>query len=138
MSDDVDEAKPAKQQEMPSLEEARSSVQNIGNNSRRLQEEFEAEFTERSIASELKYTHLAGLQDHYRHKSKWSWFLMVLMLWMIAFQSLVIWKVGANKWDFSQYDWLPPALLAQNLAQIVGLAVFVVKSLFTSLSNAWD
>ncbi len=52
------------------------------------------------------------------------------MAFMVVFQSFLLWMVGGGFWDFSEYEWLLPALLAQNLAQIVGLAVFVVKALF--------
>jgi hypothetical protein len=44
--------------------------------------------------------------------------------------------VGVDVWSFTKYEWLLPALLVQNLAQIVGLAVFVVKALFKDLDKA--
>ena len=60
---------------------------------------------------------------------------MGLMGVMILFQSYLMFKVGVGDWDFSKYEWLLPALLVQNLAQVVGLAVFVVKALFKDLKG---
>lgn len=60
---------------------------------------------------------------------------MGLMGVMILFQSYLLLKVGVGDWDFSKYEWLLPALLVQNLAQVVGLAVFVVKALFKDLKG---
>lgn len=76
------------------------------------------------------YQHLLGLQRHYEHKSKWSYFLMAMMAGMLGFQSILLGLVGARIWDFTGYAWLLPALLVQNLAQIAGLCVIVVQSLF--------
>lgn len=56
---------------------------------------------------------------------------MLLMAGMIGFQSYLLVRVGQGAWSFADYNWLLPALLAQNLAQVVGLAVFVVKALFS-------
>lgn len=83
-----------------------------------------------SVKAEAEWAHLKGLQDHYAHKGKWSWFLMGLLSAMIIFQSLLLWMVGIGVWDFTKYDWLLPALLVQNLGQIIALAYVVVKSLF--------
>lgn len=88
-------------------------------------------FNERSVESQEKYARLKGLEAHYRHRGHWSYFLMALMAGMVGFQSYLLVQVGQGNWDFTDYSWLLPALLAQNLAQIVGLAVFVVRALFT-------
>lgn len=89
-----------------------------------------AELLDSDIDKQKSYAHLVGLQRHYQHKSKWSYFLMVMMLGMIGFQSFLLWKVGAGDWNFVAYNWLLPALLVQNLAQIAGLCVIVVQALF--------
>ncbi len=99
-----------------------------------IEAEFVDKFIHKSVGAEIQYAHLRGLQDHYRHKSKWSWFLMGLMFGMVAFQSFLLYKVGAGAWDFTQYEWLLPLLLVQNLAQVVGLATFVVKALFKEIN----
>ena len=99
----------------------------------RWQRQFEREFSQSAIQGEVAYAHLRGLTDHYRHKGKWSWFLMGLMGFMVVYQSVLLWMVGAGYWDFSRYDWLLPILLVQNFAQIVGLALFVVKALFSAM-----
>jgi hypothetical protein len=56
------------------------------------------------------------------------------MAFMVGYQSFLLYKVGTGAWDFSKYQWLLPSLLVQNLAQIVGLAVFVVKALFKDMN----
>lgn len=83
-----------------------------------------------SLKAEAEWIHLRGLQDHYAHKGNWSWFLMGLLSAMIVFQSVLLGMVGVGIWDFTRYDWLLPALLVQNLGQIIALAYVVVKSLF--------
>jgi hypothetical protein len=60
---------------------------------------------------------------------------MWVMAGMVVFQSVLLGLVGAGIWDFSAYDWLLPALLVQNLAQVIGLAVFVVKALFREIRS---
>ena len=97
------------------------------------QNKFERKFKDDSIAQQAEYAHLAGLVDHYRHKGRWSWFLMVLLLLMIVFQCVLLRKVGLGHWDFTKYEWLLPILLVQNLGQIISLAFVVVKSLFRDL-----
>lgn len=92
----------------------------------RFSEEIEDDF----IKSETAWARLKGLQDHYWHKGAWSWFLMVLLVLMIGFQSFLLVMVGLGRWDFTKYEWLLPALLVQNLGQIIALAYVVVKSLF--------
>jgi hypothetical protein len=87
------------------------------------------------IDSARQYEHLLGLQRHYRHKSQWSYFLMAMMFGMLAFQSVLLGLVGSAEWDFKDYEWLLPALLVQNLAQIAGLCVIVVKALFSDVER---
>jgi hypothetical protein len=60
---------------------------------------------------------------------------MFVMAGMVIFQSVLLGLVGAGIWDFSRYAWLLPALLVQNLAQVIGLAVFVVKALFRDVGE---
>jgi hypothetical protein len=95
---------------------------------------FAGGFDREAIESQISYAHLRGIQDHYRHKGRWSSFLMLLMCGMVVFQSTLLGLVGAGIWDFTRYDWLLPLLLGQNLAQIIGLAVFVVKALFKEIA----
>ena len=59
---------------------------------------------------------------------------MSIMGLMVVFQSALLTFVGLGWWDFTHYKWLVPILLVQNLAQIIGLAVFVVKSLFKDIT----
>jgi hypothetical protein len=127
---------------LPTLAEAKADVvkpnlaENIaGQPPRRiyLDSNFRSFIGKRSAESERSYAHLKGLKDHYWHKAYWSWFLSGIMGFMVFFQSVLLCCVGLGWWDFSKYKWLLPVLLAQNLAQIVGLAVFVVKALFKDL-----
>lgn len=94
------------------------------------QRDFAKKFDNLAETSQEAYAHLKGLNDHYKHKGYWSYFLMGLMTVLIIFQSILLGLVGGGVWDFSKYDWLLPALLVQNFAQVIGLAVFVVRALF--------
>ncbi len=60
---------------------------------------------------------------------------MVIMSIIVIFQCALLWCVGIGRWDFKDYKWLLPALLVQNLAQIVGLALVIVKSLFKDMAD---
>jgi hypothetical protein len=101
--------------------------------SRKLESVWDTQFEDLSVKAEREFTQLAGLRAHFKHKSYWSIFLMILMAAMVIFQSLLIWKVGTGQWNFMGYDWLLPTLMIQYLVQIVGLAVFVVRSLFKNM-----
>jgi len=85
-----------------------------------------------AIEAELAYTHLFGLQDHYGLKKIWAIAIMSLMFVMVVFQCILLGLVGGHEWSFTDYKWLLPALLVQNLAQIAGLAYIVVKALFNA------
>jgi hypothetical protein len=134
MRDDSDTAESKTQSApLPTPDEIKSDLVVADEPSRQL--EFERKFEQISIQAELEWAHLRGLRDHYKHKARWSWFLMGLMAAMIAFQSFLLGMVGAGVWTFAAYAWLLPALLVQNLAQIVGLAIFVVKALFKDMKG---
>ena len=92
-------------------------------------------FNSRAIQSEVSYEHLKGIRDHYKHKRNWSWLLMGAIAGMLIFQSVLLWQVGKGLLDFSQYEWLLPALLVQNLGQVVGLAVYAVRYLFSDITK---
>lgn len=92
-------------------------------------------FTQDAIQQEYAYVHLTGIQEHYKHKSWWSWFLMALIGVIIIFQLVLITLVGLQLFDFTKYEWLVQLLLVQNLAQVVGLAVYAVKYLFSDISH---
>lgn len=126
MSDDTDIS-------LPSIDDLKAEISVGGQVAKTNEDEFETKFRRLSIDAELQYAHLDGLRDHYKHKGKWSYFLIFLMFMMVAFQCLLLWRVGIGAWDFTKYQWLLPALLVQNLTQVVGLAVFVVKALFKDL-----
>ena len=53
---------------------------------------------------------------------------------MIVYQMVVLVLVGADVLDYGKYDWLLPGLLVQNLAQIVGLAIYAVEHLFSYMT----
>ena len=116
---------------LPSVPDLKKGISKTG--SKKREDDFNQRFAEAAIKNERSYVHLKGLTDHYKHKGCWSYFLMFLMLLMIVFQSVLLGLVGGGIWTFEKYSWLLPALLAQNLAQIVGLAVFVVKALFKDM-----
>ena len=96
---------------------------------------FDDQFERRAVDAQRAWVHLRGLEDHYRHKSRWSWFLIGGLSGMILFQWLLLALVGLGKWDFTKYEWLLPVLLVQNLGQIIGLALVVVKSLFKDIDG---
>jgi len=119
---------------IPSVDELKEQVEPVFGEAG--QEDYELSFSVDASRAERAYLHLSGLDDHYRHKKKWSAWLLALIICMMIFQSATIVLVGLKWLDFAEYKWLLPALLVQNLAQVVGLAVFVVKSLFKEMKDA--
>lgn len=99
----------------------------------RIEEDFRSDY----VRAGREFEHLNGLRAHYKHKGRWSCFIMGLMGAMVLFQSAVITLVGFHIWSFTDYPWLLPALLVQNFAQIVGLALFVVKALFRDVGGGF-
>lgn len=122
--------KPTPKESLPKPDEILSSPGFDDSGSDEFQEYLEKRAESDFVAAEMGWVHLRGLQDHYWHKGIWSWFLMALLTGMICFQSILLWCVGLGIWDFTKYQWLLPALLVQNLGQIIALAYVVVKSLF--------
>ena len=124
---------------LPTIEEllAETSDTSVKENEVRWadEQEFDTTFEMGAVEAERAWTHLRGLQDHYRHKGNWSRFLMYVLAGMIAFQWLLLAMVGWAFWDFTKYEWLLPILLVQNLGQIIGLAFVVVKSLFKDIDS---
>lgn len=120
---------------LPKAPEVLRELRRIPSNTVAKEERFEEALYERSIKGERAYVHLRGLIDHYRHKKIWSKWILGLMVFMVGFQSVLLGLVGADIWSFDKYTWLLPALLVQNLAQVVGLAVLVVKSLFRDVGQ---
>jgi len=101
----------------------------------RSEKQYIRRFQSLSVEGQASYAHLQGIQDHYKHKGRWSNFLIGAIAAMLIFQSTLLVCVGLDIWDFSKYEWLLPALLVQNLAQVVGLSVWAVKYLFSDISN---
>jgi hypothetical protein len=95
--------------------------------------EFNRQFRDYAVESEFQYVHLQGVIEHYSQKADWSRFLMYAIGGMVVFQSLLLLFVGFGILDFTKYSWLLPALLVQNLGQVVGLAVWAVKYLFSDI-----
>lgn len=84
---------------------------------------------------ELAFEKLKAFKNHHDSKKQWSDFMIEVMAILIGFQMLLLIMVGVGWWDFTKYDWLLPMLLVQNFAQIVGLALVVVRSLFDSFKE---
>jgi hypothetical protein len=117
-------------QSLPSLDQIRGDIGKVRENPRRVERLWNKRFGAVAIKAEARYEHLRGLRDHYTHKRMWSYVLMGMMGVLLLFQCLLLGLVGGGVWSFTDYDWLLPALMVQNLAAIIGLAYVVVKSLF--------
>ena len=120
---------------LKSMEERGAGEPHASYESDASEEAYRRQFGQAAVQQEYAYAHLQGIQDHYKHKGWWSTFLMVIIAAMILFQLLLIWKVGIKAWDCTEYEWLVQLLLVQNLAQVVGLAIYAVKYLFSDISQ---
>ncbi len=129
-------SEPPKDDPLPSAEDVLADFEIVDDDDdffNRYERDFAEGFQQSSVQLETEYAHLQGIRDHYWHKGRWSFFLMGLLGLMIVFQWYLLWSVGVKAWDFTQYEWLLPILLVQNLGQIIGLAFIVVKSLFREM-----
>jgi len=124
---------------LPKADDVKRSISVASDAEKSAQSAFNEKFKDRTAHEQTEYhglklrqenAHLSGLIDHYKHKKRWSTFLGFLLFCMIVFQFYLLRQVGMGIWDFTQYKWLLPTLLVQNLGQIIGLAYVVVKSLF--------
>ena len=115
---------------LPNPEKLKEQISAHHDGGKSPQSRFERRFEQDSVKIQAEYTHLSGLQDHYKQKNRWSYFLIALLFSMVVFQSVLLRNVGLGTWDFQAYDWLLPVLLFQNLGQIISLAFIIVKSLF--------
>ncbi len=97
-------------------------------------ERYITSFDSQELESQTKYEHYKGVQQYYKHKGQWSRFLLWAIGCLIGYQMVLLVLVGFRVLNFKDYDWLLPALLVQNLAQIVGLASYAVKHLFSDIT----
>ena len=75
--------------------------------------------------------HLQGISDFYRSRRQWSAFLIGCIGVSLAFQMVLTFLVGWRVLDFTQYRWFLPIVASENFVQIVGLAIIVLKWLFS-------
>jgi hypothetical protein len=87
-----------------------------------------------ALLAEERWIRAGGLRQHFIHKGWWSGVLLGTIVFMVLFESLMIGLVGCGVWNFEKYAWLLPTLMIQFLAQIVGLGLLVVRSLFKQIS----
>lgn len=124
---------------LPKADEVLSEVSGIDQSEASESSQYELDYLEeyrlRSIKTEVDYAHLEGIRDHYKHKGNWSTFLMLAVAGMLLFQSFLLLEVGLGRLNFKDYEWLLPALLVQNLGQVIGLAVYAVRYLFSDITN---
>lgn len=139
LSRQASEEEAALEVQLPSVDELLAETEDVSSQEAESRDadqlKYEQHFEYQAVDAERAWTHLQGLQDHYIHKKNWSTFLMWVLGGMIVFQWLLLGYVGAGYWDFTQYQWLLPILLVQNLGQIIGLAFVVVKSLFKDMDS---
>ena len=64
---------------LPSADAVKRAIGDAPVKQRKAQKKFEKNFKVEESDAERQYAHSRGLQDHYRHKTYWSYFLMVLM-----------------------------------------------------------
>ena len=75
--------------------------------------------------------HLQGISDFYRSRRQWSAFLIGCIALSLVFQITITFLVGLKVLDFTQYQWFLPIVASENFVQIVGLAIIVLKWLFS-------
>lgn len=74
--------------------------------------------------------HREGTKDFYKLRSTWSSLIGWCIVFLIIFQGAVTASVGFNLINFKDYPWFLEVIVTENFAQIIGLAIIVVKFLF--------
>lgn len=82
-----------------------------------------------------RFNQMNAFKHHHDNKARWSVFVMYLMGGMIFFQCILLSKVGAGFWNFTQYPWLLQALMVTNFAEIAALAMVIIKALHDHHKN---
>lgn len=85
-----------------------------------------------TISADEEWTHLDGLKSFYKLRKKWSWFILTCIAFLLITQASLMALVGTNVLDFRDYDWFLPIVVSENFIQIIGLALIVVKFLFSN------
>jgi hypothetical protein len=75
--------------------------------------------------------HLDGVRRFYKLRTHWSWFLMACIAISLIFHISLTVLVGFKVVDFEKYQWFLPMVITENFAQIIALAIIVVKFLFS-------
>ena len=75
--------------------------------------------------------HIDGVRKFYNMRTKWSWFLLGCIAALLLFHIGLTIGIGVGVLDFSKYQWFLPLVIVENFAQIITLAVVVVKFLFS-------
>ena len=77
---------------------------------------------------------LKGLASYFTMRERWSHCLMIAIFIVLGFNILMVWFVGIGTLMYSD-EWFLRIVLTTNLADIIGLAVVIVKFLFPNQNN---
>ena len=81
-------------EEVPSVEDlilaTQESSAEVQIQRREYESKFDDEFERNAVEVQRAWVHLRGLEDHYKHKSRWSWFLIGALSGMILFQWVLL------------------------------------------------
>ena len=122
--------------ELPSVDDLIHDLQPLESTSKQNQATYQELLNQEYVERQTAYIQLTALKDHFELKKSWSTYVRNTLFFTIGFQSFLLVFVGFGWFDFSAYEWLLPTLLIQTLAQVIALAVIVVKALFSKDSPA--
>jgi hypothetical protein len=74
--------------ELPKAKDVLTEVSaNAGQDvSNKKEQQYREQFRSDAVDQQIKYTHWVGIRDHYEHKGRWSYFLMISIAGMLIFQ----------------------------------------------------
>ncbi len=112
------------------FDEAKAAIEETSND-----QDIQLKKSAEEFNSEESLTHLDGLKDFYKLRKKWSWSIFGFIVALIAFQIIITSLVGLNILNFEKYPLFLPLVISENFIQIIGLALIVVKFLFSNPKN---
>lgn len=81
--------------------------------------------------AKLALVEVTGRQQYFALRSRWSWFIIGWITFLIGFNVYLTAMVGRGCWDFSEYEWFITAVTVETFLQVVGMGYIAVRFLFS-------
>lgn len=84
-----------------------------------------------AISAKKERTEIEGREEFFKLRNIWSWFILIWISALIAFNSLLTILVGSKCLNFTYDAWFPRLITGETFLQIAGLGYIAVRFLFS-------